>query len=112
MVAHLPSSINYVVHLGAISDSGYDDPDILMANTIATQLIAHITNNMGAKLVFFSSCAAINPNTWYGYSKYLAELFVRNTLSKEDYCIPETFQCLWWRRIQEKESFDSMAYRT
>ena len=87
----IPPTINYVVHLGAISDSRYADFDLFNANTLATAEIVHTLkgsgDRSGARLIFFSSCAAINPVTLYGWSKNLAEELVKSLLPRGDYCI-------------------------
>lgn len=83
----IPPKIDYVVHLGAIADSGHTDFDILQANTLATASIARGLP-FGTRLIFFSSCAAIKPVTLYGWSKHLAEELVKSILvDREQYCI-------------------------
>ena len=87
----LPEGIEYMIHLGAISDSGYNKPDIMMANTLSPRLISMVAVQLRAKLIFFSTCQAINPYTLYGYSKYVAEFFVTGNLDKAKSCILRPF---------------------
>ena len=83
----IPPEISYVVHLGAISDSRYADFDLFNANTLATAEIANTFRHLTTRLIFFSSCAAINPVTLYGWSKNLAEELVKSLLQRSNYCI-------------------------
>ena len=78
--------VDYVVHLGAITNSGHTGYDIFQANTLSAACIARNLDSE-TRLIFFSSCAAIRPATLYGWSKHLAEESVKDILDRRRYCI-------------------------
>ena len=69
-----------IVHCGAISDIKYQTPDIFKWNYEATKRIADLALDKKAHLIFISSCAAISPNSFYGWSKRCAEDYIQAKL--------------------------------
>ena len=82
----IPPDIDYVVHLGAVSDHECTDMDIFYSNVSATRNLAAICRAEGVPMIHFSSCAAINPTTLYGWSKYMSERFVWDILGRHSQC--------------------------
>ena len=74
-----------IIHCGAISDSGYDNPDIFEYNTESTRRLAEYARDQYANLIFLSSQAAYNPVNYYGYSKLYAEQYLARMV--RNYCI-------------------------
>ena len=74
-----------IIHCGAISDSGYDNPDIFEYNTESTRRLAEYARDQYANLIFLSSQAAYNPVNYYGYSKLYAEHYIARMV--RNYCI-------------------------
>lgn len=74
-----------IIHCGAIADSFYQDPDIFKWNYEATKQIADMARQENTFLIFISSCAAISPKSLYGWSKRVAEDYIR--ANNEKYCI-------------------------
>ena len=69
---------DYVIHAGAILSRRKADVNItFQMNTMATQIIARDCRMNNWKLLYVSSCAAIEPVSVYGWSKHIAEMFVR-----------------------------------
>ena len=69
---------NIIVHCGAIPDLNYQSPDIFLWNYEATRHIADTVANTDTHLIFFSTTAAMEPCTWYGWSKRAAEEHIRS----------------------------------
>ena len=68
-------SYDVVIHLGAIPDSGCDDPALFYWNYKAVrQIMSRMLSNQ--HFIFFSSCMADYPVNWYGWSKRCAEDWV------------------------------------
>lgn len=91
-------TVDYVLHLGAISDSTYTNPDIVFANGLACKIIgryaahaAHKNADTETKVIYFSSCSAINPMTLYGWSKVVGESELGNMISPNNLCILRPF---------------------
>ena len=87
----IPQDISYIVHLGAITDSQTKNLKVFHANTLATGKIALSARNARAKMIFFSSAAAIDPKGLYGWSKRLAEDLIRQIVPYDDLCILRPF---------------------
>lgn len=65
-----------IIHVGAISNSLATRSDIFFWNTVATQeWLRRLRPNQ--LFMYFSSCMAENPKSHYGWSKRLAEDFIR-----------------------------------
>ena len=74
-----------IIHCGAIADAFYQHPDIFKWNYEATKQIADMARQENAFLIFISSCAAIAPKSYYGWSKRVAEDYIR--ANNQKYCI-------------------------
>ncbi len=74
-----------IIHCGAIADAFYQNPDIFKWNYEATKQIADVARQENTFLIFISSCAAIAPNSLYGWSKRVAEDYIQANNKK--YCI-------------------------
>ena len=74
-----------IIHCGAIANSLYQDPDIFKWNYEATKQIADMARQENTFLIFISSCTAISPKSLYGWSKRVAEDYIR--ANNEKYCI-------------------------
>ena len=74
-----------IIHCGAIADSLYQDPEIFKWNYEATKQIADVARQENNFLIFISSCTAISPKSLYGWSKRVAEDYIR--ANNEKYCI-------------------------
>ena len=74
-----------IIHAGAIANMFYEEPDIIFWNFETTREIANKVAKTDGFLIFLSSCAAIEPTTHYGWSKRVAEDYIRATVKK--YCI-------------------------
>ena len=74
-----------IIHCGAIANSLYQDPDIFKWNYEATKQIADMARQENIFLIFISSCTAIAPKSLYGWSKRVAEDYIR--ANNEKYCI-------------------------
>jgi nucleoside-diphosphate-sugar epimerase len=74
-----------IIHCGAIADSLYQDPEIFKWNYEATKQIADVARQENTLLIFISSCTAIFPKSLYGWSKRVAEDYIR--ANNEKYCI-------------------------
>ncbi len=74
-----------IIHCGAIANSLYQDPDIFKWNYDATRQIADMARRENAFLIFISSCTAISPESLYGWSKRVAEDYIR--ANNVNYCI-------------------------
>ncbi|MCY3722957.1 NAD(P)-dependent oxidoreductase [Candidatus Poribacteria bacterium] len=74
-----------IIHCGAIADSLYQDPNIFKWNYEATKQLADMARQKNAFLIFISSCTAIAPESYYGWSKRVAEDYIR--VNNEKYCI-------------------------
>lgn len=89
IISNLPK-VDCILHIGAkIGWQGYARKDLYCANVLASAELARLANEMGASFVFSSAaivhgvgCQFIsmstdeNPDTDYGYSKWLAEKMI------------------------------------
>ena len=62
-------SFDLIVHAGANSKAWYNDPDIFWNNHESTREILDYCLRRDTRLIYFSSCAALEPVNWYGWSK-------------------------------------------
>ena len=76
----IPKRFDVVIHAGAISYSGYASEDIFWWNYHCTRKIAEYAQDTNAKLIFFSSCVAIEPTSLYAWSKRCAEDYLLKSL--------------------------------
>jgi len=73
-------STDLVVHLAAKVDEirvGREKDDFLTVNVLGTQHVIDLCLKYHCKLIFFSSMAAVHPQSLYGLSKFLAEESVK-----------------------------------
>ena len=96
-IAHL----DLIIHCGAISDSGDATDRMWWLNYEATKELAFYAKACDAKFLFFSSAAAIDPTTAYGWSKRTAEDVLRAILPTEDLCIFRPFNIWHWHEPAE-----------
>lgn len=83
--------VEFLVHLGAVSDSTCEDMGIFYSNAIATRNLASLCSSFGMKMIHFSSCAAIDPKGLYGWSKYMGERFVWDIMDRYSQCTLRPF---------------------
>ena len=72
-----------IIHCGAIPDLTCRSPDIFIWNYETTRRIADVAATIDAHLIFFSSVAAVEPNTLYGWSKRTAEEYIRTRIAEK-----------------------------
>lgn len=89
-IKSVTEDISAIIHCGAIADSFYDKPDIFVWNYDATCELAYVAAERRIPIVFISSCAAINPHTFYGYSKLVAEMGIRQICAVNNFLDHET----------------------
>lgn len=80
---------NLIIHCGAIADAFYQNPDIFNWNYEATRQIADVARERNIFLIFISSCTAISPNSFYGWSKRAAEDYIQ--ANNKRHCILRLF---------------------
>ena len=79
-----------IVHVGAIQAPAYTNPDIFYWNYHCTKAVAeHARKFKATKLIFFSTCMAIDPISHYGWTKRCAEDLVGEVL--ENCCVVRPF---------------------
>ena len=79
-----------IVHVGAIQAPAYTDPDIFWWNYHCTKEVAkHAMKFEATKLIFFSTCMAIDPISHYGWTKRCAEDLVVEML--DNCCVVRPF---------------------
>ena len=83
-----------IVHTGAVSSSHATGNRVWELNCEATRLLADEAASWGSKFLFFSSCAAIEPSSDYGWSKRFSEDYLRARLDAENLCIFRPFN-IW-----------------
>lgn len=84
----LRSRWNKIIHAGAISDSNCVDAQrIWVLNYESTRKIVDVCLSNQINLIYFSSCAALNPTNLYGISKYVAEQYIISNMPKYQYAI-------------------------
>lgn len=108
----LMTSIEFdtVIHCGAISDNQYKDADILDWNTRCTRTIAEMCGRQGVHLIYLSSQTARSPQTLYGYSKHLSELFIHQ-ISGLNACIFQPFNIWGEDESMKPVHCQSLPYR-
>lgn len=83
--SEITDDLHAIIHCGAIADSQYQEPDIFFWNYETTRRLANLAKERACLFVFISSCTAIEPHTFYGYSKRVAEDYIR--ANNNAYCI-------------------------
>ena len=96
--------VDLIIHCGAISDSRCNDSRLWELNYAATQMLGEYAKSKRAKFLYFSSCAAIEPITPYGWSKRIGEDILTAYLPKEDLCIFRPFNVWAWNREANKSN--------
>lgn len=76
-----------IIHCGANSDSSIDAISAFESNFRPTVEIARFCAGYNVNMIFFSSCAAIDPDSPYGFSKYSAEEYIRCDNPESQFCI-------------------------
>ena len=81
------NSYDVIIHAGAIRMPEYEQPDIFWWNYHCSKMIANFASSVRPepKLIFFSTCMAINPVSHYGWSKRCAADYIMQTL--DNYCV-------------------------
>ena len=75
-----------IIHAGAIRAPSYEKSDIFWWNYHCSKVIANIAGTQSrTKLIFFSTCMAINPVSHYGWSKRCAADYIMQKL--DNYCV-------------------------
>ena len=91
----LPYGCNFdvVIHCGGLADSSAAGNQLWQLNYKATADIADFCAETKTKLIFFSSAAAHNPHSDYGWSKHCAEFYIRTVCNVKP-CILRPFN-IW-----------------
>lgn len=92
-----------IIHIGGLSNSLADHEACFDSNYVPTTDIVKLAMKHEAKLLYFSSAAAIKPTSAYGYSKFAAECHIYATMKPEDYCIFQPYN-VWGPGEECKES--------
>ena len=100
---------DYVIHCGAISDSAETGNILWQMNYQATTMIADLCAQKNMKMVFISSCAAIEPDTPYGWSKLLGEFYIQRVPTGIHHCILRPYN-IWGFDECEKDN-PSIVYK-
>ena len=95
--------LDTIIHCGAISDSHAEGNLLWDMNYLATAYLAHSAQCFGIKFIYFSSCAAMKPDTQYGWTKRCAEDFIVSNINHGNYCVLQPFN-VWGFDEQEKQS--------
>lgn len=80
---------DWVIHAGAIMNSGYTDQDIFWWNYECARTIANYCKRWDSKMLFFSTCQSIVPYNHYGWTKRCASDYIGSNV--QDYCIVRPF---------------------
>lgn len=89
-----------IIHCGAIADSREQSNLLWQLNYQATTQIADYCEQTDTRLLFISSCSAIEPDSPYGWSKRCAEFYIQRRVAGMNLCIFRPFG-IW--------SFDELA---
>ena len=85
------STLDLIVHCGALLDGHISDAkhrqELWQMNYLATEMLGNFAQDIGAKFLFFSSYAALDPKTPYGWTKRTAEDVLRLNVPNDDLCI-------------------------
>ena len=83
--------VDLIVHVGAVVDANVpsidNETELWEMNYLATKRLGAYAKAQGSKFLFFSSYAAKEPQTPYGWGKRVAEDVLKLTLPKNDLCI-------------------------
>ena len=101
--------IDTIIHCGAISDSHADGNLLWDMNYLATAFLAHAAQSYGMKFIYFSSCAAMKPDTQYGWTKRCAEDYVVNKMNSDKYCVLQPFNV--WGFDEHKKDNPSVIHK-
>ena len=101
-------SVDCVIHCGAISDSLDVSCKMWDLNYAATQYVMQYAFEQDANLLFFSSVAASDPMTAYGYSKKICEDILQFKFDDKRLCIFRPVNV--WSFLEEKQS-PSIIYK-
>ena len=86
-----PKNIDLVIHAGAISDSRATGQRLWLMNYEATKELAEWAFYRNTKLLFLSSCTAIDPQHDYGWTKRVAEDILTMIIPSRNRCILRLF---------------------
>ena len=86
-IQDIPKDISHIIHLGAITNSTYKKANIVYSNALACIPISEYARDIGCKVIYFSSCAAIRPMTMYGWSKVFGEAIFKEHIDENNLCI-------------------------
>ena len=103
------SFYDLVIHCGAISDSQRCDNELWQMNYQASSRIATACENSNTKLLFISSCTAIEPDTPYGWSKHCAEFYMRQRIAEMNLCILRPYNI--WAFDEKNKKTLSIVYK-
>ena len=102
-------TFDYVIHCGAVSDSRRTDVNLWHLNYAASCEIADYCERTDTKLIYFSSAAAIRPETAYGYSKQCAEFYMHHTVAGMNLCVLRPFNV--WCFDEQYKANPSIVYK-
>ena len=88
-VREFNQDFDWVIHAGAIMDPQYTDYDIFWWNYDCTTNIVGYCQQHQSRLLFFSTCQAIEPHNHYAWTKRCASDYIESNLT--DYCIVRPF---------------------
>ena len=76
-----------IIHIGGNSDSSIDSISAFQSNFQPSVEIARFCSGYNVNMLYFSSAAAIEPVTAYGYSKLAAEEYIMCDNPESQFCI-------------------------
>ena len=100
---------DYVIHCGAVADSGETGNLLWQLNYQASCEIADYCERTDTKLIFISSAAAIQPDTAYGWSKQCAEFYMQQEVAGMNLCILRPFNV--WGFDESEKANPSIVYK-
>lgn len=98
-----------LIHCGAISDSVAVGNNLWEMNYKATCELGDFCEERNMKMLFISSCAAIDPDTPYGWSKHCAEFYLNHKVMGLHLCILRPYNI--WGFDEGNKISPSIIYR-
>lgn len=108
-VRHRSGKHDIVLHCGAVSNSEDTSNRLWQLNYQASCDIADYCEATNTKLIFFSSAAAIHPQTPYGWSKLCAEFYLQQKVAGMNLCILRPYNI--WGFDEQNKANPSIVYK-
>ena len=99
------TNFDVVIHCGANSQSWYAKEDIFWCNYQTTkEILEYCLENENRRLIYFSSCAALNPFNWYGWSKRTSADLILNMDTRNQCTVVYPYQ-IFGREVGRPSGF-------